>query len=118
MKNSFKKWFSVFFVFSVICAGIFASPIKIKNGYKDLNWGTTVKDAQKKGYKLSLLSGEEAKMFQTQFSEKVDVYYVKPTEKNLSLLVFVYYKEKLFCVCESLEGKKFQFADLKISLWR
>lgn len=82
MKNSFKKWFSVFFVFSVICAGIFASPIKIKNGYKDLNWGTTVKDAQKKGYKLSLLSGEEAKMFQNQFSEKVDVYYVKATEKK------------------------------------
>lgn len=113
MKNSFKKWFSVFFVFSVICAGIFASPIKIKNGYKDLNWGTTVKDAQKKGYKLSLLSGEEAKMFQTQFSEKVDVYYVKPDEKNLSLLVFVYYKEKLFYVCESLEGKKFSFQTLK-----
>ena len=113
MKNSFKKWFSVFFVFSVICAGIFASPIKIKNGYKDLNWGTTVKDAQKKGYKLSLLSGEEAKMFQNQFSEKVDVYYVKATEKNLSLLVFVYYKEKLFCVCESLEGKNFNLQTLK-----
>ncbi len=113
MKNSFKKWFSVFFVFSVICAGIFASPIKIENGYKDLAWGTTVKDAQKKGYKLSLLSGEEAKMFQTQFSEKVDVYYVKPNEKNLSLLVFIYYKEKLFCVCESLEGKNFSLQTLK-----
>ena len=113
MKNSFKKWVSVFFVFSVIFAGIFAAPIKIENGYKDLAWGSTVKDAQKKGYKLSLLSGDEAKMFQAQFSEKVDVYYVKPNEKNLSLLVFVYYKEKLFCVCESLEGKKISLQTLK-----
>lgn len=113
MKNSFKKWFSVFFVFSVIFAGIFASPIKIKNGYKDLAWGTTVKDAQKKGYKLSLMVGEEAKMFQNQFSEKVDVYYVKPNEKNLSLLVFIYYKEKLFCVCESLEVKNINLQTLK-----
>ena len=113
MKDSFKKWFSVFFVFSVIFAGIFASPIKIKNGYKDLAWGTTVKDAQKKGYKLSLMVGEEAKMFQNQFSEKVDVYYVKPNEKNLSLLVFIYYKEKLFCVCESLEVKNINLQTLK-----
>ena len=113
MKNSFKKWFSVFFVFSVICAGVFASPIKIKNGYKDLAWGTTVKDAQKKGYKLSLMSGKEAKMFQDQFSEKVDVYYVKPNEKTLSLLVFFYNKEKLFCVCELLDGKNFSLQTLK-----
>ena len=102
MKNSFKKWFSVFFVFSVICAGIFASPIKIKNGYKDLNWGTTVKDAQKKGYKLSLLSGEEAKMFQNQFSEKVDVYYVKATEKNIlksSLNISLFIKPPKLYLC-------------------
>ncbi len=113
MKNRFKKLFSVFFVFSVICAGVFAAPIKIENGYKDLAWGTTVKDAQKKGYKLSLLTGEDVNILQAKFSEKVDFYHVKTNEKNLNLLVFCYYKEKLFCVCESLEGKNFSIQTLK-----
>lgn len=101
MKRKIKKILAVL-VTVLLAVNLFAATLNVEKGYKDLAWGTTVKQAQNKGFKLSILSSDQATPIQQYFSEKVDVYYVKTSEKILTDLFFVYNKDKLIFVYEVL----------------
>ena len=101
--EGFKKYLlTMLFVF-IAASSIFAASINPSKGYKDLEWGTTVNQAKNKGYKLSILNENQAAPLKKNFSEKVDIYFVKATDKVVLNLYFVYYKDKLFCVYEIYE---------------
>lgn len=102
--KSFKKY--LFTILFLIIAGssIFAATINPAKGYKDLEWGTTVKQAKNKGFSLSILNENQAAPLKKNFTEKVDIYFVKSTDKVVLNLFFVYYKDKLFCVYENLKS--------------
>lgn len=97
-----KKTFIAFMMFAFVTAASFAATMNPVKGYKDLAWGTTVKQAQNKGFKLSLATGEIEKAFTKMFTKKVSVYEVKVTDKDLAGLFFIYYNEKLFYASEVL----------------
>lgn len=112
MKTGIKKSITIL-IFALLTVNIFAAPMNLEKGYKDLSWGTTVKQAQNKGYKLSILSTDQATVIQQYFTEKVDVYYVKSTEKQLTNLFFVYSKDKLIFVYEILENSNISLKTLQ-----
>ena len=110
--EGFKKYLlTMLFVF-IAASSIFAASINPSKGYKDLEWGTTVNQAKNKGYKLSILNENQAAPLKKNFSEKVDIYFVKATDKVVLNLYFVYYKDKLFCVYEIYEKSFNSLKDL------
>jgi len=83
-------------------SAIFAATMDPYKGYKDLKWGTTVKQAKDEGYKLSLLDDTSASPMKAQFTKNVDFYFVKANDKAVQGLYFAYYNDKLFMAMEIL----------------
>ena len=102
MKN--KKILLMALCAAISVFSVFAAPMNPKKGYKDVEWGTTVKQAEKKGYALSLLPDNLAVNFKSLFTQKVDFYFVSSSDKDVSILIFCYYKDKFFFAIESLNS--------------
>ena len=89
----------------LLCAAaVSAAPMNPSTGYKDLPWGSTVKQAQKAGYKLSLIGEDMAAPIKRLYTEPVDVYFVAVKEKDVESLFFVYYQDKFFAAYEELSA--------------
>ena len=102
--EGFKRYFLTMILVFIAASSIFAAAINPSKGYKDLEWGTTVNQAKNKGFSLSILNEDQAAPLKKNFTEKVDVYFVKTSDKVVSTLFFIYYKDKLFCVYENLKS--------------
>mgnify|MGYP003293978746 CR=1 FL=1 len=80
---------------------IFAAPINSKNGYKELSWGSSVDEAKKAGYKLSVMDDKE--YLGKLYNVDVDAYNVISKDKSVRVLQFHYFGGKLFAVTELLD---------------
>ena len=80
---------------------IFAAPINSKNGYKELDWGSSVDEAKKAGYKLSVMDDKE--YLGKLYNVDVDAYNVISKDKSVRVLQFHYFGGKLFAVTELLD---------------
>ncbi|WP_296328842.1 CsgG/HfaB family protein [uncultured Treponema sp.] len=92
-----KKILSIFLLQFFVLGLVFAAKINSKQGYAELAWGSTVAEAEDKGYKLNLRTTPT-----NLYSETVDVYNVTVKDKVVSTLQFHYYNGKLFFVSETL----------------
>lgn len=103
-----KKLLSVilfqFFVFGII----FAAKIDSKQGYAGLDWGSTVADAKKAGYKLTPITASD-----NLYLETVEAYRATSKDKNVSALQLHYYNDRLFFVSETLTSNDFTLQKLE-----
>lgn len=106
MKSISRKIFTVLSVFLLSASTVFAVTMNPYKGYKELNWGTTVKQAKSEGYKLSILDDKSAATMKSRFSKPVDFYYVKVNDKAITSLYFAYYNDKLFMAIEFLASSQ------------
>lgn len=104
MKRKIKNLMAVLVILLLGVTKLFAATIDPYKGYKDLTWGTTVKQAKSKGFKLSLLEPDQAAGLKAGFTKDVDFYFVKSTEKNVQNLMFAYSNDRLFLVIEVLDS--------------
>ena len=86
-------------------AWTFAETVNSKNGYFKLKWGTTVEEAEKSGYKLQELYGEDKQNLQKKFDAEIDVYRVSSKDKNIKELYFSYYMGRFFYATEKVLNK-------------
>ena len=109
-----KKILSFILVNLLALSVAFSATINSKVGYDKLNWGSTIADAEKAGYKLTPMLSESDKQFlKNLYLTDVEAYSVESKEKIVSALQFHYYKGKLFAVAEmltytSLDQKKLE----------
>ena len=109
-----KKILSFILINLLALSVAFSATINSKVGYDKLNWGSTIADAEKAGYKLTPMLSESDKQFlKNLYLTDVEAYSVESKEKIVSALQFHYYKGKLFAVAEmltytSLDQKKLE----------
>lgn len=103
-----KKILSIFVLQIFVFGCIFGATINSKEGYGDLSWGSTVADAQKAGYKLTIMSSNAEKEYLSKlYTETVVGYHVETKDNNVSSLQFHFYQGRLFVVTEMLKMKEF-----------
>ena len=98
-----KKIVSIFLLQALILCLAFGATINSKEGYKELSWGSTVEDAKKEGYKLTLLDKSYS---DNLYSLPVDAYKVVSKDKKVSALQFHYYMGSLFFVSETIKAQE------------
>lgn len=98
-----KKILSIFLLQLLVLGAVFGVPVNSKLGYRELLWGSTVQDAQKAGYKLTLLGKDYSEKL---YSVPVDIYKVSSKEINVKALQFHYYMGNLFLVSETLNTQE------------
>lgn len=103
-----KKIFSILLFYIFVLCAVFGITINSKEGYDDLPWGSTVKDAEFAGYKLTPLTSSSDKTYLNKlYSFPVDAYKIKTKDKDVKVLQFHYYLGKLFSVIEMLNTSDF-----------
>lgn len=103
-----KKIFSILLFYIFVLCAVFGITINSKEGYDDLPWGSTVKDAEFAGYKLTPLTSSSDKTYLNKlYSFPVDAYKIKTNDKDVKVLQFHYYLGKLFSVIEMLNTSDF-----------
>ncbi len=100
-----KKLFSTFLLQFLVLGLAFCAAINSKEGYIGIPWRSSVKDAEKAGYKLTLMNSPADKEYMAKLymaPAYTDSYNVTTKDKKVKALQFHYYYGNLFLVTETL----------------
>ena len=104
-----KKFISILLLQVLIPCFVFAAIINSKQGYVKVSWGSTVADAKKAGYELTIIASDYTEKL---YNAPVEAYKVTSKDKSVSALQFHYYMGKLFLVSETLTVTGFDLKKL------
>lgn len=92
-----KKLFSTILLQFIVLGLAFCTAINSKEGYIGIPWRSSVKDAEKAGYKLTLMNSPADKEYLSKlYMVPVEAYNVKPKDKDIMALQFHYYMGNFF----------------------